>query len=137
LAEWHCCKHVVGLVAATHGFIVARGSQDADISRTRNESHGPHTQRQTAPSQPVERLEDLRFLRGRGQYVDDVPSPNALHAAILRSSVPHGRVRSIDASARGSFAASMPSSRRPRSATSGHHHAAGASAGSSSRSSSR
>ena len=22
---------------------------------------------------PVERLEDLRFLRGRGQYVDDVP----------------------------------------------------------------
>jgi carbon-monoxide dehydrogenase large subunit len=48
---------------------------------------------------PVERLEDLRFLRGRGQYVDDVPSPNALHAAILRSSVPHGRIRSIDASA--------------------------------------
>jgi carbon-monoxide dehydrogenase large subunit len=48
---------------------------------------------------PVERLEDLRFLRGRGQYVDDVPSPDALHAAILRSSVPHGRIRSIDASA--------------------------------------
>ena len=37
---------------------------------------------------PVERLEDLRFLRGRGQFVDDVPSPNALHAAILRSAVP-------------------------------------------------
>ena len=48
---------------------------------------------------PVERLEDLRFLRGRGQYVDDVPSPDALHAAILRSSVPHGRIRSIDISA--------------------------------------
>src|SRR5262249_34103528 len=48
---------------------------------------------------PVERLEDLRFLRGRGQYVDDVPSEGALHAAIYRSSVPHGRIRSIDASA--------------------------------------
>ena len=24
---------------------------------------------------PVERLEDLRFLRGRGEYVDDVPRP--------------------------------------------------------------
>ena len=23
---------------------------------------------------PVERIEDLRFLRGRGQFVDDVPS---------------------------------------------------------------
>src|SRR6185437_2093537 len=48
---------------------------------------------------PVERLEDLRFLRGRGQYVDDVPSPNALHAAILRSSVAHGRIRAIDGAA--------------------------------------
>src|SRR3954449_1663499 len=48
---------------------------------------------------PVERLEDLRFLRGRGQYVDDVPSEGALHAVIYRSSVPHGRLRSMDASA--------------------------------------
>ena len=48
---------------------------------------------------PVERLEDLRFLRGRGQYVDDVPSADALHAAILRSPVAHGRIRSIDTSA--------------------------------------
>src|SRR3954464_3054649 len=48
---------------------------------------------------PVERLEDLRFLRGRGEFVDDVPSPEALHAVILRSSVPHGRIRGIDTSA--------------------------------------
>jgi carbon-monoxide dehydrogenase large subunit len=46
---------------------------------------------------PVERLEDLRFLRGRGQFVDDVPSPDALHAVILRSPVAHGRIRSVDA----------------------------------------
>jgi len=45
---------------------------------------------------PVERLEDARFLRGRGQYVDDLDFPDLLHAAILRSHVAHGRIRSID-----------------------------------------
>src|SRR3954465_5208013 len=48
---------------------------------------------------PVERLEDLRFLRGRGEFVDDVPRPDALHAVFLRSPVAHGRIRLIDASA--------------------------------------
>ena len=47
---------------------------------------------------PIERVEDLRFLRGRGQYVDDVTREGLLHAAILRSSVAHGRIRSIDTS---------------------------------------
>ena len=45
---------------------------------------------------PIERLEDLRFLRGRGEYVDDLTRPGMLHAAILRSAVAHGRIRSID-----------------------------------------
>ncbi len=48
---------------------------------------------------PVERIEDLRFLRGRGQYVDDVTREGLLHAVILRSSVAHGRINNIDASA--------------------------------------
>jgi carbon-monoxide dehydrogenase large subunit len=47
----------------------------------------------------IERLEDLRFLRGRGQYVDDLARKDMLHAAFLRSSVAHGRIRSIDDSA--------------------------------------
>src|SRR5712691_7440755 len=45
---------------------------------------------------PVERLEDLRLLRGKGQYVDDLHSEGTLHAAILRSPVAHGRIRSIE-----------------------------------------
>jgi carbon-monoxide dehydrogenase large subunit len=45
---------------------------------------------------PIERLEDLRLLRGRGQYVDDLHREGMLHAAILRSSVPHGLIRKID-----------------------------------------
>ena len=48
---------------------------------------------------PMERREDLRFLRGRGEYVDDVAVPGLLYAVILRSSVAHGRLVSIDASA--------------------------------------
>ncbi len=47
---------------------------------------------------PIERLEDLRFLRGRGEYVDDLARAGMLHAAILRSSIAHGRIRSIDPS---------------------------------------
>jgi carbon-monoxide dehydrogenase large subunit len=48
---------------------------------------------------PVERLEDLRFLRGRGQYVDDLAPAGLLHAVILRSPVAHGRIRQLDAAA--------------------------------------
>ena len=47
----------------------------------------------------VPRIEDLRFLRGRGEFVADVALDGMLHAAILRSSVAHGRIRAIDAAA--------------------------------------
>ncbi len=48
---------------------------------------------------PIERLEDLRFLTGRGRYVDDLVSERTLYAALLRSSVAHGRIRAIDVTA--------------------------------------
>ena len=48
---------------------------------------------------PVERIEDLRFLRGRGEFVDDLSVDGLLHASILRSAVAHGRIRQIDAAA--------------------------------------
>jgi aerobic carbon-monoxide dehydrogenase large subunit len=48
---------------------------------------------------PVERIEDLRFLRGRGEFVGDLRRPGMLHAAILRSPIAHGRLRGIDAAA--------------------------------------
>src|SRR6516225_3055589 len=47
----------------------------------------------------IERVEDFRLLRGRGQFVDDLARENLLHAVILRSSMAHGRIRSIDAAA--------------------------------------
>jgi carbon-monoxide dehydrogenase large subunit len=48
---------------------------------------------------PVERIEDLRFLRGRGEFVGDLRREGMLHAAILRSPIAHGLIRSIDATA--------------------------------------
>ena len=47
----------------------------------------------------IERVEDWRLLRGRGQFVDDLARENLLHAVILRSAVAHGRIRSIDTAA--------------------------------------
>jgi carbon-monoxide dehydrogenase large subunit len=47
---------------------------------------------------PIERIEDLRFLRGRGEYVADLLREGMLHAAILRSPLAHGRIRAIDTS---------------------------------------
>ncbi|HEY7201371.1 MAG TPA: aerobic carbon-monoxide dehydrogenase large subunit [Candidatus Dormibacteraeota bacterium] len=47
----------------------------------------------------IKRKEDARFLRGRGNYLDDITLPNTLHMAILRSPHAHARIRSIDASA--------------------------------------
>ena len=48
---------------------------------------------------PLDRIEDLRFLTGRGSYVDDQHPQGLLHAAIFRSPVAHGVIRSVDVSA--------------------------------------
>ena len=40
-----------------------------------------------------------RFIRGRGNYVDDVVLPGMLHLAILRSPYAHARIASIDVTA--------------------------------------
>lgn len=45
----------------------------------------------------IPRLEDARFLTGRGIYVGDLHPEGLLHAVILRSPVAHGRIVRIDA----------------------------------------
>jgi carbon-monoxide dehydrogenase large subunit len=45
---------------------------------------------------PLSRVEDTRFLAGRGHYCDDCALDGMLHGAILRSDVAHGRLRKID-----------------------------------------
>src|ERR671927_2031015 len=46
----------------------------------------------------VKRLEDDRFVRGKGNYLDDIKLPGMLHMAVLRSPFAHARILSIDTS---------------------------------------
>src|SRR5437773_44677 len=47
----------------------------------------------------IKRKEDARFLRGKGNYLDDITLPGMLHMAILRSPHAHARIRSVDTAA--------------------------------------
>jgi CO/xanthine dehydrogenase Mo-binding subunit len=47
----------------------------------------------------IKRVEDPRLLTGQGRYIDDIDLPKMLHAAVLRSSRPHARIKSIDTGA--------------------------------------
>jgi aerobic carbon-monoxide dehydrogenase large subunit len=47
----------------------------------------------------VPRVEDERFLRGRGRYVDDIELPDQLHAAFVRSVHANARLISVDVDA--------------------------------------
>ena len=49
----------------------------------------------------IKRKEDGRFLRGKGNYIDDMSLPGMLHMAILRSPHAHARIKSIDTAAAG------------------------------------
>ncbi len=44
---------------------------------------------------PRRRVEDERFLTGRGRFVDDIAVPGELFGAVVRSPLAHGRIRSI------------------------------------------
>ena len=45
----------------------------------------------------VRRVEDLRFLTGSGNFVDDLEIPGALYCALVRSPHAHARILSIEA----------------------------------------
>lgn len=47
----------------------------------------------------LKRVEDPRYLVGRGGYIGDLKFPGLLHAAILRSPHAHARISSIDTAA--------------------------------------
>ena len=51
-----------------------------------------------AIGQSPKRVEDDRFIRGMGNYVDDVQLPGMLHMAIYRSPFAHATINSIDTS---------------------------------------
>lgn len=47
-------------------------------------------------SQSVKRVEDVRFLTGHGQYVDDIAPSEALRAFVFRAPVAHATITSLD-----------------------------------------
>ena len=49
--------------------------------------------------QRVLRLEDARFLEGKGSYVDNLELPGARHVTFVRSPFAHARITGIDVSA--------------------------------------
>ncbi len=49
-------------------------------------------------SQPVRRVEDIRFLTGEGQFLEDVPPENAAFAYFFRSPVAHAEITELDVS---------------------------------------
>src|SRR5689334_16800666 len=48
---------------------------------------------------PVRRVEDGRFLTGRGNFVDDIAMPNTAFAYVVRSPHAHARITRIDTTA--------------------------------------
>ena len=49
--------------------------------------------------QSIKRVEDPRFIQGKGKYVANLHIPGLLHAAIVRSPHAHAKIKGIDASA--------------------------------------
>ena len=49
--------------------------------------------------QSLKRVEDKRFLTGKGKYTDDIVLPNMTYAVIVRSNHAHAKINSIDVSA--------------------------------------
>ena len=61
------------------------------------------TQPRTSPEvggmgHSIKRKEDPRFIRGQGNYVDDIQLPGMLHMDIVRSPYAHARILKIDSS---------------------------------------
>jgi carbon-monoxide dehydrogenase large subunit len=44
----------------------------------------------------IKRKEDPRFIRGQGNYVDDIKLPGMLYLDIVRSPYAHARIKKID-----------------------------------------
>src|SRR5579862_7227539 len=55
-------------------------------------------EREKVIGRSIRRVEDARFLTGRGRYVSDVACPDALWGHVLRSPHAHALIKRIDIS---------------------------------------
>ncbi|NBB71298.1 MAG: molybdopterin-dependent oxidoreductase [Alphaproteobacteria bacterium] len=49
--------------------------------------------------QPVKRIEDVRFVTGRGRYTDDIDLDGQLYGVVVRAPFAHGRLTDLDVEA--------------------------------------
>lgn len=73
--------------------LTAQPAEDATMSPASKFSRNAYV------GSPIKRLEDARLLPGRARFVDDIKLPDMIHAAILRSPIAHGLLKSIDTGA--------------------------------------
>ncbi|MEM4417548.1 MAG: hypothetical protein QXD32_05780, partial [Nitrososphaerota archaeon] len=45
--------------------------------------------------QPVKRINDRKFITGRGTYTSDIWFPGMLYVVFVRSRMPHSRIRDV------------------------------------------
>ncbi len=87
---------------ARAGDVRGRAARPRRSSRRRGWAH-ERRQRSAATActsaARMRRKEDPPLIQGRGNYVDDISLPGALHAAFVRSPEAHARIASIDTSA--------------------------------------
>ena len=89
-------KNIVAAVqwAAEH----EAASQAGGMSMATIENLPSTTQERPIGFGRLKRKEDARFIRGQGNYLDDIRLPGMVHGAILRSPFAHARILSIDTS---------------------------------------
>ena len=68
------------------------------LTRRRSRHMATETEEIRGIGHSVRRKEDDRFIRGAGNYIDDIHLPGMLHMAILRSPYAHATINGIDAS---------------------------------------
>jgi len=57
-----------------------------------------NSEREKFIGRSIRRIEDVRFLTGRGRYLDDIESPDALWGHVLRSPHAHALIKRTDVS---------------------------------------
>src|SRR5687767_3242792 len=48
---------------------------------------------------PIKRVEDPKFITGKGRYLDDIKLTGMVHLSVLRSPYAHARILSVDTAA--------------------------------------
>ena len=88
---------------STTGDRIAADRIDADRIAADRAASTPPVRDQSAKrrwvGQSIRRVEDPKFLRGRGGYIADRITPGTLQAAVLRSPHPHARITGFDVAA--------------------------------------